>query len=353
MWISFALLALSWLIDNWISGERGSAVEKPLKMLMTLPCLLYMAQRPPQSRWLWHGLVIGALGAVGTALYEVFQHLDAWRAGGFRANGYTNAIQFGNIALLLGLLALCGWNVGAPRRALWRAWLVAGFASGLLASLLSGSRGGWLALALVTALAMLYLLSIGHLRAIALVAVLSLGGMWVALNIPQLHLQERISQAKNEVKAFQEQGNAATSVGARLHMWSFSWHLYFEKPFFGWTQHGYMEEKRRAIDSKQLDPSFAEFNHPHNELLDAASKRGSIGLLLLIAVYSYPFLLFFRKFQASDNAHTRALCMGGMLVPVAYFGFGLTQAFLPHNSGVMVYIFLLSNFWAATLSASS
>lgn len=349
MWISFALLALSWLIDNWISGERGSAVEKPLKMLMTLPCLLYMAQRPPQSRWLWHGLVIGALGAVGTALYEVFQHLEAWRAGGFRADGYTNAIQFGNIALLLGLLALCGWNVGAPRRALWRAWLVTGFASGLLASLLSGSRGGWLALALVTALAMLYLLSIGHWRAIALVAVLSLGGTWVALNIPQLHLQERISQAKNEVRAYKEQGNAATSVGARLQMWNFGWHLYLEKPLFGWAQQGYMERKRQAIDAKQLDPSLAEFNHPHNELLDAAAKRGTVGLLILLAAYASPLLLFFRLLRSTGNFKARALCMAGAVLPVAYFGFGLTQAFLPHNSGVTVYVFLLSSLAGASL----
>ncbi len=341
MWISFALLALSWLIDNWISGERGSAVEKPLKMLMTLPCLLYLAQRPPQARWLWHGVVVGAIGATCIALYQAWQLMDLVRAGGFRARGFTNGIQFGNIALVLGSMCLCGWNTAASRVLLWRLWLIAGFASGLLASLLSGSRGGWLSLALVAGVATIYLLMTGRWRAIMLLAAVCIAGAWGALQVPQLNLHDRIAEAKNDVHAFQHQGNASTSVGARLQLWQFSWKLYREMPMLGWTQQGYMEQKQNAINANKLDPLLAEFNHPHNDMLDAASKRGTIGLLILLAVYATPLIFFGKRFRESSSPDMRAVYMAGMVVPIAYFGFGLTQAFLPHNSGVMLYVYML------------
>ena len=319
---------------------------------MTLPCLLYLAQRPPQNRWVWHGLVIGALGAAGTALYEASSQIEAVSSGWFRANGYTNAIQFGNIALLLGVLALCGWNANSAKRILLRAWLTLGFAAGLLASLLSGSRGGWLSLVLLAGLGSFHLIAAKRWRAIAFFTIIGLVGSWLALQIPQLHLKERISIAMSEAQDYREHGNAATSVGARLQMWHFGWGLYLEKPLFGWTQRGYMEKKRHAIDAKQLDPVKAEFNHPHNELLDTAAKRGTVGLLILLSVYVTPFWLFYKQFRTTNNPNTRALSMAGMAVPVAYFGFGLTQSFLPHNSGVMVYVFILCGLWAASLSAN-
>ena len=350
MWISFALLALSWLIDNWVSGERGSALEKPLKILMTLPCLLYLAQRPPQVRWLWHGVVVGAIGAVGIALHDAWIHLEAVRDGWFRANGYTNAIQFGNIALLLGVISICGWNAVNVNRLRWRIWLLVGFGSGLLASLLSGARGGWLALLLLGGLGTMHLLTAGHWRRVLLLTALAVAGALIVLQVPQLHLQQRIALAQKEMQAYRQQGDAATSVGARLQMWQFSWNLYCERPLFGWTQQGYMEQKKRAIDFGQLDPILAVFNHPHNELLDTSAKRGTAGLLILLAVYLAPFFLFLRNFQISEQSNVRALCIVGMVTPVAYFGFGLTQAFLAHNSGVTVYVFLLCLVWSAVIS---
>lgn len=339
MWISFALLALSWLIDNWISGERGSALEKPLKMLMTLPCLLYLTQRPPKARWLWHGVVIGAIGAAGIALYQASQLIYLVRTGEFRANGFTNAIQFGNIALLLGIISICGWKAAPSRRVLWRLWLITGFASGLLASLLSSSRGGWLSLALLALVGALSLVFKRRWHASIRLTVLCIAGTWIALQVPQLHLQKRITLAKAEVRAFQQQGKADTSVGARLQMWQFAWKLYREKPLLGWTQQGYMEKKQSSVAAKQLDPLLGEFNHPHNDALDAASKRGTVGLLILLLVYATPFILFLKSYSEADQSAHKAVCMAGMVMPIAYFGFGLTQAFLPHTSGIVIYVY--------------
>jgi len=53
----------------------------------------------PCDAWLWCGIAIGALGAACFAAYQVLT------VGG-RAGGYLHPIQFGNIALLLGVLCM-------------------------------------------------------------------------------------------------------------------------------------------------------------------------------------------------------------------------------------------------------
>ena len=341
MYGSFALLALSWLVDGWLSGERGSALEKPLKILLTLPCLFYLAKRPPQARWLWHGLVVGAIGAASVAVYQAFNSLEAFRAGWFRAQGFTNAIQFGNLALLLGMMALCGWLVPSRQKTLWRGWLLVGFLSGLFASFLSGSRGGWLALILLAGLFLAYLAFAGYWRSVLAIAIIGAATGFAVLQIPQLHMKERVLLIKQEAAGYSTNGIANTSVGARLQMWKFGWDLYRTKPIFGWTQLGYMKEKRREIDANHLDPLQAEFNHPHNELLDAASKRGTVGLMILVLVYAAPFFAFAHRFKSSSPIEARAISMAGMLIPIAFAAYGLTQSFLPHNSGATMYVYSL------------
>lgn len=345
MYGSFALLALSWLVDGWLSGERGSALEKPLKILLTLPCLYYLAKRPPQARWLWHGLVVGAIGAASVAVYQAFNSLEAFRAGWFRAQGFTNAIQFGNLALLLGMMALCGWLVPSRQKTLWRGWLLVGFLSGLFASFLSGSRGGWLALILLAGLFLAYLAFAGNWRSVLAITLIGTAAGFAVLQIPQLAMKERILLIKKEVNSYSINNIANTSVGARLQMWQFGWDLYRAKPLSGWTQLGYMTEKRKAIDEKRLDPILAEFNHPHNELLDAASKRGTAGLIILLLAYFAPFFAFSNRLKNSMNSRARALSMAGMVIPLAYGAYGLTQSFLPHNSGTMMYVYTSILLW--------
>lgn len=341
MYGSFALLALSWLIDGWISGERGSALEKPIKILLTLPCLLYLSKRPPQARWLWHGVVVGAVGAASVAIYQALGSLEAFRAGWFRAAGFTNAIQFGNLALLLGMMALFGWCVPSRQKMVWRGWLILGFFSGLLASVLSGSRGGWLALVLLSGLGLVYLAAVGRWRGVITIGVIGVAIGLIAIQLPQLHIKERVATVIEESKQYSFNNVANTSTGARLQMWKFGWDLYRAKPLVGWTQLGYMNEKTRRIHEKSLDPALAEFNHPHNELLDAASKRGTVGLCILLLTYVTPLVIFAKILKTAANKYVRAVSFGGILIPLSYMAYGLTQSFLPHNSGATMYFYAL------------
>jgi O-antigen ligase len=51
--------------------------------------------------------------------------------------------------------------------------------------------------------------------------------------------------------------------------------------------------------------------------------------------------------DAALGAHALALRLCGTCVPILYVGFGLTQVFFAHNSGIMFYLFMLMLCWAA------
>ena len=85
------------------------------------------------------------------------------------------------------------------------------------------------------------------------------------------------------------------------------------------------------------------FTHAHNEILDRQVKHGLLGLLALLALYAAPIIAFSAYLRHKDLAK-RSLAVAGVLLPFVFIDFGLTQAFLRHNSGVMMYAAFLMVF---------
>lgn len=99
-------------------------------------------------------------------------------------------------------------------------------------------------------------------------------------------------------------------------------------------------------DQEIIDSGVLIYDHAHNEFLDTLAKRGLLGLAMLLALYLLPMKLFVRQLHARDM-ELRSLAAAGVILPVAYIDFGLTQVFLSHNSGVMIYGFWLAVLWGS------
>ena len=103
----------------------------------------------------------------------------------------------------------------------------------------------------------------------------------------------------------------------------------------------------------QAHPFVLQFDHGHNEALDLFAKRGLPGVLALLVLYAVPWAIFWptRRRLAADlhrpEGTALALRLVGLALPVLYLGFGLTQAFLAHNSGNMFYLFMVMLVFAA------
>lgn len=342
LFLSFLPLAACWLIDDVSSGLGGRGVEKPLKILLTLPALWYLAWRPPAHRWLWPGISAGVLVACAEALYQVFLLHQP------RASGAMFSIHFDDLAMMFGLMSLCAWHLPVQRPGLLRAGLLLTCLTGVLASLLSGTRGAWLASLLPLSVYLGYLLWQRRFRPLLTAALASMLVLAASLAVPGLHVQQRVALAIEEIQAYRSSQQADTSVGARAQMWGQAWRLYTEKPLLGWQHDGYLAQQQAGIASGKLDPLLAQFDHPHNEFLNAAAKQGTLGVLALLLVYAVPGALFVRCFRsARGHPALRAVAAAGMLVPLMHAGFGLTETYLPHNSPSTIYFYLLCLLWGA------
>ena len=339
-WFCWAvcLLAVSWLLDSLLSGQ-GLRLDKVLKIIALVPCALYLLRRPPQAVWLWLGAAAGAIACGLVGIYYV-QILQIPR----EEITYINPIEFGDTSTQLALLCLCGtqaiwWH---PRRVLLFALLIAGFTLGITGSVLSGTRGAWLAG--LIALAFLGWWYVGQHSKRLLAALVLFMGAFCIMVAQYGPIHARLQEMHQEINHYRLQGHAATSVGARLQMWQFASALTAQRPLVGWGQKGYDAERLRQVEQGRLDPLLGGFNHPHNDYLDAAAKRGIPGLLILLACHLCCLLYFWRAAkrlpQTGDAAERQALCAAGLLLPVLFAGFGLTDTHITSSRTVVMYFYL-------------
>jgi O-antigen ligase len=293
----------------------------------------------PRASWLWMGV---AVGAVGSGLAGLYQALVLALP---RANGFTNAIQYGNLSMLLavmsGLLLVVQWK----RWVLWQRWLlVAAIVLGGTGSVLSQSRGGWLALVLLLPVcAWLLVRTTGQRRVYWGLCAIALAAAALS-QVPAV--EQRVDEARHEMQTYQQQGDGRSSVGQRLAHWKLAWQMGWDRPLTGWGRAGYEAEKARRVAAGLAHPVVLEFSHAHNEALDLFAKRGLPGVLLLLAFYGIPLVMFWptahriRDGAGKMDRESLSLCLMGVLLPLSYIGFGLTQVFLAHNSGNMFYLFM-------------
>jgi O-antigen ligase len=299
-----------------------------LPFVLVLFGLLGIRRYKPKAEWFWAGLAVGALGA---AVLSGYQSVVL----GVRAGGHTHPIQFGNLALLFGVLCLVRTLVGQQGWVM-RVLMLSGFAAGLAASVWSQTRGGWLAIVLI----FIWIL----INATKAWAPLKRGAVALTiltvLAIPVLQtngvVQSRIAEAVSEFNAFFDHGKQDSSVGARLAMWSVALGEIMHAPILGHGNQGWIETRDAAVADGRLNSYSADFTHIHNEYLNVAFKRGLVGFALYLALYLVPMLMFFKPYLQDDRPNVRALAMAGMVIPMMFMDFGLTQTFLSHNSGRIV-----------------
>ncbi|WP_304525740.1 O-antigen ligase [Halomonas sp. I5-271120] len=337
---ALAVFGLVGCLEVVLDGQGTSGFDKPSRYLLAIPVLLVLLRYPPRQMAFWSGLAIGALGSGSLAAWQKFVE------GAARADGSTNAIQFGNLSMLMGVLSLAGlgWAAAQPRHRAWVSLLVVAGLSGILGSLLSGSRGGWVGLPFV--LLVMYrgyghFLTRKQILGAGCAVILALGLIYT---LPQMGVQQRVQEAVNQIALYVHGEGKTSSVGNRFELWKGSSHLFLERPVLGWGDLGYAKRMGELADQGIITQRSAHYGHPHNEFLDAASKRGLLGVFALLALYLVPMRLFAKRIGADDSA-TNAIATAGVLLPVAFIDYGLTQAFLTHNSGTMMYAFLLVSLW--------
>lgn len=235
---------------------------------------------------------------------------------------FATAITFGNLALLMGLCSWLslGWRLTRSR--LEPAFKVVAGACGLYASLISQSRGGWLALPAVVVV--LLLLWRGHWRMKivgAACCVALLGGIYAGSDM----VQQRVALAGAELNEHLRGHTTESSIGLRLQFWAASLDMFAQNPLTGVGTQNVRAGFEARARAGELHPTAAEFTHSHNDMLWAMAALGVPGMLALAAVYLVPLLGFVRAARRPDARRRVAGFMGATVV-VSYMVFGLTEA---------------------------
>lgn len=334
----FCLMVLFVYLDGWHYRE----LDRPLRFILTIPVLLLLLRCPGPRVLLWVGSILGAYGAFAFAIYDRFV------LGKPRAEGLDMAVTFGNVAMLLGFLsAAAALYYFSQRRYLWLALALIGFVLGVMASLLSGTRGGWLLLPPLLLFLGWHSRNLLGSKTIIAIGLVSLLGSIAILNSPQLGVADRLWAAFAGVQNYW-QGKPDLSVGGRLEMWRANLQFFASSPLLGVGEYQGMALKKALAEAGMMSEVAASYSHAHNEYIDALGLRGLVGFTALLAAYLVPLCLFVAKLGSSHKSwRVRSYALAGALIPLSYMIFALTDAMFSNNIGVMLYVFPIAFFWAA------
>lgn len=239
------------------------------------------------------------------------------------STSFLNHIHLGDMALLLGFFSFFSINWIGRDSSFEIVLKGLGFISGLTVSILSGARGGWIAIPIFVIVFIYFRIRGGFVKKISIAAailmVVSLIGF---LAIKPVH--ERVVSIYSDLSVLSS-GNADTSIGVRLQLWKAAFHLIAENPILGMGAEGFARSMDVLSASGFITPTAAEFGkgEVHNEILAQTVRFGVFGLVSILAVYFVPFYLFVRAIKTGSSQQVGAAMMG-MCVTLGFFIFGLT-----------------------------
>ncbi len=296
--------------------QRYDAVSRFLLAVPIFWCLRRL-RTDLLSRWR-----LGVIAGAGVGLGAVVLDPRDWGSGRL-GTSFVNPIHFGDIALTLGMLAVAGAGWSSRRERLLTVASVGALLAGIVASALSGSRGGWVALpgfALFGWLELRRRLSRLQAGVVFVALVAALAGVYGA--IPEIH--QRIGLIVANLRAYAH-GHDDTSIGIRFQLWKAAWLLFTEHPLFGVGMGGFKAMMTPLQQAGVLTPLAADFGRQevHNEILSRLSQLGLVGLAAILAVYLVPGWMFLRRLN-DTAADVRAAARMGLILVWGFFVYGLT-----------------------------
>ncbi|MGE0081402.1 MAG: O-antigen ligase family protein [Thiohalomonadaceae bacterium] len=318
-----------------------------IKVLLIVPLILLMRWVRPSPHWFWWGALIGSCIAGVMALYEVhatfgFDLEQLLADSHFRVRVGHHPVIFGMFVASLTLLATAGARYFLAQTKWIKAVWIGGVALGLLATLLTSTRGAWLGL-LVALAVTLWLqvrrLSWKHRWALVVALVLAVPALY---SIPRVEKRvvTAISEARNYFEPAAGPQAVKTSIGARFEMWRTAMFIADEYPWFGagLGRAAWQNNAQRLVAAQRVDPVAAEYKHAHSQYFHTLATRGVIGLLTELSLMLLCAAVFIR-YMRQHGSDQRQLALAGLLLTLAYLVYGLSDVPLEHQNVLMLYVY--------------
>jgi O-antigen ligase len=334
--VYFLLFSASFFINlalDQLSDTRLKHIDHEMRFLSILPLFLLFRYIRIGESVLWAALISGALISGGYALLSYF-----WFLPGARVSGSYHPIAFGDLSLALAFMSIPALEF-FKSRSRWKMLLpVAAFLLGMTATILSGRRGAWIAIPVLTIILYWYSAAIVS-RAVRVCALVALMASATAVyHLPVLDISERIELVVAETKDWRDGDRRYTSTSARIEGWQVAWAVFKRNPAIGAGPGSYVPEMRNLIDEGGSYPNASIHSQPHSQYLSAMAEGGVLGLLALMGVFAAPLLASLRIIRGPGRIRRFGFTL--LILVTSFMHFGLTESIFGRNINLTFYVIL-------------
>lgn len=325
------------LSQAWHGDFNMRPYDAASRLLLAVP--VFLALRSIGLRTislLQYGFPLGAIASLIMVLLMQGNYPYSGRA----STAFMHPIYFGDLALMLGFLSIFSINWLKKDSAAIIALKIAGALAGIYVSVLSQSRGGWVAIPilLVVWLVLQKRQAIKLSYALPLI-LLALLASYFFVDI----VQQRIDWIFNDIRAFSI-GQADTSVGQRFQLWKAALYLYGQNPLFGVGPEGFAHSMEALGQSGFITAEAAQLGRGevHSQILASLVGLGIPGLLSVLSIYFVPLYIFLKATDSNSNIR-RTAGMMGLCLTLGFLIFGLTAE--------LFNIKMIASFYGLTVAA--
>lgn len=264
--------------------------------------------------------------ALGGIVCGIFAGYERYVLGSSRVDGLSGIAEFADESSILCILSMIIFAFFATKRE--KPLFALSIFSSSFALLATGTRGASLGI-ILTLIAFLFLVWF-YQRSFfksSLIATLFcvLGFIFITSFGGGIKDSLRVQSAMSDIEYYDE-GNIHTSLGARFEMWKEAVAMFRMAPFFGLSTYeiskNLKEIRERSgsqipRDAKDRDARNEAVGNKHSQILNAAAKRGIVGVFALLFVWFAYFRLFYSHLK-NKQTPIFAFALSALLIEFYY-----------------------------------
>lgn len=348
-WLVTGLFAyfLAYAISFIYHDEAASVLDMPSRAVFAVLVLMALIKYPPNLQAVLWAIPIGGIVTGLVALYfQVAFETRAFYGHGFmviQSSGmaaWVSCLSFVVAGFALEQLKYQDSVLTCSTKTLKYLLAVAclGGAMALTASLLSGGRGAWVATPFILlGIAFLYRSIFTKKVILGVIIAFSIIG---TLGYPQI--QPRIQTMVKDLQLYNT-GHIKidNSSGARLTLWQGAYFSFLEHPILGVGRSGRQADKERQIEAKLINPAILRHNGAHNQYLEMLQTKGLVGftaIMFMFSTSSWFFITKLRETVSTKKPQVKLVAILGLVHVASIMGYCLTQNYLNHHSGMLLYV---------------
>ncbi|MBW1893740.1 MAG: O-antigen ligase family protein [Deltaproteobacteria bacterium] len=341
MWaftVFFAVYLFSFILNGLfgnLEDPRLKYLDHRVRLLFIIPIFFLLQRVKIEQKVLWYSVCAGAAVA---GVYAVISRF--WLSPGVRVGGSYHSIAFGDLTIVMAFMSLAAINFFRQKHNAYAVIPIAVFLLGAIASLLSGSKGAWIAFPAFAVIIFFYLGNLISIWPRVLICITACIVLFSAYNIPGTGVAERIQGMKKELSDYQADHRSKNSIAERMEGWKAAWNIFKQHPFTGAGVGNFKSIVLRMIDKGERSDIIARYSQPHSLYFYVMAECGIIGLLAILSVFIVPLWLMFSF--ARKSYPQRDIAYAGMILIIGFMHFGLTESIFGRNINIGFYVIMLA-----------